>query len=1020
MKKLQKLFATLLAVCMVMSMLSVNAFAAEKTSAIQIVEDGGMVYYLADPQEGEVAGPTNFDVWTSKTIAGTSNEDEFVVTLQVGTTMKAIPNDVAVVLVMDASGSMMSDAAGTIWGYEGALPTDGRKLRIDYAREAALEFATALAENSGGAQRMLSIVEFGNNALTVLPWTDANDNGTLRPSVAEAISSVDVNFVVDNQSFWDEDWIESTDIQLAWFVGGEWKDLKVENWSDEEYTHETQNFFEAKFASYFQSFMTEYISTMVTETVEEAEVTRCTYPDCEDESVHTHCSVEGCTNSENHSHCTYDGCTSTEVDHTHCTYDGCQSAVANHRHCAVCGVSDADKPDDTHCTYEECEVTEAHKHCTYSICSNPAGHKHCDRRYYCAVAHNTHCWDIQAVCGEVIDETNANTHKHVVGCTVDGCQDTTPDHKHGCVHSAVTNGKTYTYPFYNYKGGNTGGQAYLLSSVRCLNSDPEHTHDVYDGDSSSYYMILDRVHQKNRSCGTNLEGGLMLARNLVNAGKADGTLKGINDVYVVLLSDGNPTYHVNQSLVQNPDTRTSYVFGERGGGNYAEWADVADIVFDGNEGDIAIAEDIKAVADLYAILYGTSLGTKLGGNHAVSNVTGKDWFETKNDPDIGKYNYVGADAVFDSPEADELNTVFADIKNRIDILAKAWTVSDELSDDVTFLNFVENGAYAGFTPASGDKNAAVSWSLGNMTPESGDGSMSNPYIYTLKYKVKLNSAQDNVKATSLAHDADTSLDGIWTGTNTKLQYFMIDKEQLDKMTPDQIEAKLRAAAFEDLSVKGIYGDYEFIKKDKETDGVIEGVGFTLYDASGKAYGSEVFSDSEGKVVFTDIPRGDYTLKETTVPDGMQQMSDLDSRISWGEITAVNGGEMPDVIYNWPVGAEIPDGGGTGNPGGNDGGEGGSTPSGPSNPSGPSKPTTPSVPTEEIEEEDVPLGDLPTGDDVEIGEEDVPLTALPDEEPPLAMAPATGDVSALWLALSALSGTGLAGVSLLGRKKRDEE
>ena len=30
------------------------------------------------------------------------------------------------------------------------------------------------------------------------------------------------------------------------------------------------------------------------------------------------------------------------------------------------------------------------------------------------------------------------------------------------------------------------------------------------------------------------------------------------------------------------------------------------------------------------------------------------------------------------------------------------------------------------------------------------------------------------------------------------------------------------------------------------------------------------------------------------------------------------------------------------------------------------------------------------------------------------------MSALWLALSALSGTGLAGVTFLGRKKRDEE
>jgi hypothetical protein len=72
---MKKMMAMLLTVCMVMSMLSVNAFAAEEPSAIQIVEDGGKMYYLANPQDGEVASAENFDVWTSKTIAGTPNED---------------------------------------------------------------------------------------------------------------------------------------------------------------------------------------------------------------------------------------------------------------------------------------------------------------------------------------------------------------------------------------------------------------------------------------------------------------------------------------------------------------------------------------------------------------------------------------------------------------------------------------------------------------------------------------------------------------------------------------------------------------------------------------------------------------------------------------------------------------------------------------------------------------------------------------------------------------------------------
>ena len=86
-----------------------------------------------------------------------------------------------------------------------------------------------------------------------------------------------------------------------------------------------------------------------------------------------------------------------------------------------------------------------------------------------------------------------------------------------------------------------------------------------------------------------------------------------------------------------------------------------------------------------------------------------------------------------------------------------------------------------------------------------------------------------------------------------------------------------------------------------------------------------------------------------------------------------------------------------------------------------------TPTIDIPDGDVPLTDIPTTDipTTDIPDEDEPLTDIPttdipDEDVPLSDIPKTGDISALWLALAALSGTGLAGVSLLGRKKQDEE
>ena len=76
----------------------------------------------------------------------------------------------------------------------------------------------------------------------------------------------------------------------------------------------------------------------------------------------------------------------------------------------------------------------------------------------------------------------------------------------------------------------------------------------------------------------------------------------------------------------------------------------------------------------------------------------------------------------------------------------------------------------------------------------------------------------------------------------------------------------------------------------------------------------------------------------------------------------------------------------------------------------------------IPDENTPTTDLPDPETptTELPEEETPTTDIPEEDTPLAEVPETGDVSALWLALTALSGTGLAGVTFLGRKKREDQ
>ena len=105
--------------------------------------------------------------------------------------------------------------------------------------------------------------------------------------------------------------------------------------------------------------------------------------------------------------------------------------------------------------------------------------------------------------------------------------------------------------------------------------------------------------------------------------------------------------------------------------------------------------------------------------------------------------------------------------------------------------------------------------------------------------------------------------------------------------------------------------------------------------------------------------------------------------------------------------------------------GGTGPEGPGTdptPPGGTDPTPPGGGGTDIPDGNTPTTDLPDQETptTELPEEETPTTELPEEETPLAEVPETGDMSALWLAMTALSGTGLAGVTFLGRKKRDEE
>ena len=174
-KKLKKVFAILLCISMLMSMLSISAFAAsdkETQADKQIVIDGGTNYYKAD---GSTGSKDDHAVALSKNVLATGEENVFDIELKVETSLdrskltRDVP-DAAVSLVIDASATM---------AFRDLDDTSNRNEQIDnsrlnLAKAAMRDFLTDYAktgQDANGnpvAHRWVSLVGFGGQAWNYL------------------------------------------------------------------------------------------------------------------------------------------------------------------------------------------------------------------------------------------------------------------------------------------------------------------------------------------------------------------------------------------------------------------------------------------------------------------------------------------------------------------------------------------------------------------------------------------------------------------------------------------------------------------------------------------------------------------------------------------------------------------------------------------------------------------------------------------------------------------------------------
>ena len=263
-------------------------------------------------------------------------------------------------------------------------------------------------------------------------------------------------------------------------------------------------------------------------------------------------------------------------------------------------------------------------------------------------------------------------------CTYEGCNYTTAFSSSQRSHNHQVGTKTVTYP------GPHGGQA-----------------------------------QKD-SGGTNLEAGLRLANNLLGA----EAVSGISHTYVVLMTDGVPSWYVSDG---NETDDPYFINGSRGGGDHAEHSDYHDIYCSRDTGD-NIPQQIKNKgAKLYTISYkAANVRNKVNGQEI------NDWL-----------------ASFSTQNISAGDDIFAGLANIADIIsnqAKSWIVTDPMGD---FIRFGENSGIPRVDNATAGSSGAVckfntdtgtlSWDLKSDSNRRGPDK-DGWYTYSLTYSVTLDTA----------------------------------------------------------------------------------------------------------------------------------------------------------------------------------------------------------------------------------------------------------------------------------------
>ncbi|MDR1134755.1 MAG: Cna B-type domain-containing protein [Clostridiales Family XIII bacterium] len=366
---------------------------------------------------------------------------------------------------------------------------------------------------------------------------------------------------------------------------------------------------------------------------------------------------------------------------------------------------------------------------------------------------------------------------------------------------------------------------------------------------------------------TNVEAGLLLARNLLGAPPA-GLDNETSKRFVLLLSDGDTTHYVSGGsttgvvTVPDPISNITPALRQNATDNQKLTA---------KERAEAVAKQLKTNAETLGT-YATDAypNTATLYTIAFAEDAPADWLGSK---------IASEGCSLSADDAAQLNDAFTRISDEIKREAQAWIVTDPMGEYIDFKGIISGGD-GNVTSYDASKDV-LTWDIKEAQAVQSSETGGSVWTYELSYTVEFNNLEAAKQSPSAAVFP--------TNGETKLSYVIVEGEGTSqKVSPVYV------AEFKVPEVKSLLGKLEFEKIDAYSKKPISKVEFTVKSGD---YTQNAVSDDNGNVVFTDLPSGrTYTLTETSAPGNYDKSSgSAEVYVGWEGAALMKSGEALSKI-----------------------------------------------------------------------------------------------------------------------------